>query len=110
MEHIIGFYIPIVDGPSVDDLTHAADALYRADHPRKPSCAEINAAAIARGEHPPYKDDDDEQLRYVTLAMTQLRFAYKVHQEETLQSLCHKNRPRRRLLYYLLQANFYLQA
>ena len=50
MEHTIGFHIPIVDGPSVEDLTHAADALYRADHPRKPSCAEINEAAIARGE------------------------------------------------------------
>lgn len=77
MEHTIGFHIPIVDGPSVEDLTHAADALYRANHPRKPSCAEINAAAIARGEYPPYKDDDDNQLRYVTLAMAQLRFAYK---------------------------------
>ena len=96
MEHTIGFHIPIVDGPSVEDLTHAADALYRADHPRKPSCAEINAAAIARGEYPPYKDDDDNQLiilcynRLVDFALKIQVYATKIVHEGDYYTICCK--------------------
>ena len=77
MEQFPKFYVNLIDGPTVDELEAAIDAIYRADHPRRPTCAEINAAAIARGEKPPYRWDDDIQLRYVTLMPATLRFVYR---------------------------------
>ena len=77
MEQNSGTYINLIDGPSAEELDTAMDAIYRADHPQHPTCAEVNAAAIARGENPPYRWDDDIQLRYVTLMPATLRFAYR---------------------------------
>ena len=77
MEHRSDFHINLVDGPSAEELDLAIDAIYRADHPTHPTCAEVNAEAIANGENPPYKWDDDIQLRYVTLIPATLRFAYR---------------------------------
>ena len=76
MEHSPNFCFLIVDGPSAEELDKVADALYRAEHPRHPTCAEINQTAIAEGKIPPYKSDDDDQLRYVTLMNATLTFAY----------------------------------
>lgn len=68
------FCIPVLAGPTKEELDAAIRALWHADHLVGPSFAQINAGARAKGERPPYREDDDATYRSSILMKAYLRW------------------------------------